>query len=288
MKILVFGKNSQICKELTSRINVVAIDREMIDFEKNIHDVKDLLLNLSPDVVINTVAYNNVDKAEFEESRAFKINSSSPAKIAKWCDELNITFVHFSTDYVFDGFKDTDYYENDMVNPLSVYGKSKLDGERNIINNSNNYIIIRTSWVFSPHNSNFVKAIIKNSIINKTLSVVTDEKGCPTSAYDLSSLIIKIIKKIKLKNFTPGLYHYSGTPSVSRYDFAKSILKLYHLKDYKINRAFSKDQNTTAIRPKKTELNCEKIKFTYGINQPFWLESLKKVLKNFNNEKKQI
>lgn len=276
--ILLLGKNSQIGKEFEKIEKTISIDSFKINFESNLDEVDSLIAQLKPDIVINTAAYNKVDQAEKEKEKAYRINSEAPGRIAYFCKKNHIPFIHFSSDFVFDGKKKDTYDEEDLTNPLSFYGDSKLKGEKNIIFNTKNYIIIRTSWVFSSHNNNFVKSIISNSFKNNKLKVVSDEYGCPTSASDLAFLLKTILDHIKVDTFKSGIFNYGGFPFISRYEFAKEILRQYYKKDYLLEKILSKNLKLDATRPKFVNLNCEKIKKIYGISQPNWISSLTKVI----------
>lgn len=185
--------------------------------------VRDTIYSLNPHYVVNCAAYTNVEKAEDEKEVAFKVNADAPLYMAKVCKELNIPFVHISTDYVF-GENKTDGYVEEYkgFKPLNVYGESKLKGETNILEQEGKSYILRTSWLFGPHATNFIEKISQKAKELPELKVVTDEVGCPTFVKDLSHVILLSLKE----EIAPGIYHVCSKDSLSRYDFAEEILEV--------------------------------------------------------------
>ena len=278
MKVLVFGKNGQVGKELNKYSQVIAFTKDEADF---IH--KDKCLNIineiNPSVVINTVAKTNLDFCEKDRDNTEIVNTLTPIEIALKCKNKNIPFIHISTDYVFDGKKTSPYYEDDQTNPVNYYGLTKSNAEKGIIKLNSNSIILRTSWVFSNSKSNFLSKIIKQIKNNKEVKVVGDQVGSPTSAIDLAKTCIYLSQLMKERKQTSSIYHYSGYPETSFYDYAKEIKK-YLLNKTKIIKIKSSDYPQIAIRPLYTYLNCDLIKNDFGIKRPDWKKSLKEVLKS--------
>ena len=220
---------------------------------------------------INCAAYTNVDKAEEEPDSASLINKKGAEILAEVTNTQNVTLIHVSTDFVFDGKQKNPYTENERTNPINIYGKTKLDGEKSIVKLNQNHFIIRTSWLYSSNKKNFVKAMIELMKKNKQINVVNDQFGSPTYAYDLANSIIKIIKNF---NWHPGVYHYSNIGKISWLEFAQSIKELYGLRS-KIIGVSSEEFQTIAKRPKYSYLDKSKIKKIYNIEIPYYTESLK-------------
>jgi len=228
-KVLVFGSSgmlgSYFCNMLEKK-NYEAVRNDKSEGGIDITDeglVKETIREIGPDFVVNCAAYTNVEKAEDERDLAFKVNADAPKYMALACSEINIPFVHISTDYVFGDDKEDGYTEEySHFNPLNVYGESKLQGELNVRNTNSNSYIFRTSWLFGPNATNFIDKITKYAKELPELKVVTDEIGCPTYVKDLSEGILLAING----DIQPGIYHLCSRNSLSRYEFAKEILSL--------------------------------------------------------------
>ena len=271
MRILLFGKNGQLASEIRKKINVISLGKKDFDL-LNYKKINNLIEYYEPDFVINSSAYNLVDRAEIEKNQALILNGYAPQAMAKSCFKKKIPLVHFSTDYVFNGKSDKKYKTHDKTSPINWYGKTKLIGEKLIAKTNCNYNIIRTSWVFSNKKDNFVAKIIKNSK-KGNLKVTFDEIGSPTPALQLADLTKLIIKSFKKNKFKRGIYHYTSYPCISRFDFAKIILKKINYKK-SIFPISLNDINTLARRPKKSCLNSKKILKTYNFKQKKWINSL--------------
>lgn len=223
--------------------------------------------------VINCAAYTNVDKAENRIDLASEINFKSVTGLAKICKEQNIKLVHFSTDYVFDGNKKTAYVELDQTNPINIYGKTKLNGENSIIKSGlKNSLIIRTSWLYSDLNNNFVNKLINNFKKFRKIELPCDEFGSPTHALKLSENILRIIPKIK--NNKVEKYHYSDKGFCSRYEFGLAIAKQLS-SDVQIIPKFD---SKNSIRPRFSALNSDKIIDKFSLNIDDWNHNLKQFL----------
>jgi dTDP-4-dehydrorhamnose reductase len=228
MKVLLTGSNGQLSQAfknifLKNDIDFIALNK----FELDVSCQKSLLSSLSslkPTILINTAAYTNVDLAETHIDQTFLINEHAPSLIAKTCNDLGITFIHFSTDYVFDGQKKNSYNTNDSTNPINEYGKSKRAGEIEIQKNCSNYLIFRSSWLFSQYKTNFLKTILNLSSSDKDLSIISDQFGTPTSANDLAEAVFSILPRIENDDFSSGIYHYAGEQILSWYEFANEIV----------------------------------------------------------------
>ncbi|OFY62736.1 MAG: dTDP-4-dehydrorhamnose reductase [Bacteroidetes bacterium RIFCSPLOWO2_02_FULL_36_8] len=234
------------------------------------------------DYCINCAAYTSVDKAESEPDKAFLINSTAPGKLARICESKGTFFIHFSTDFVFDGNHSIPYKENDTPNPISIYGKTKENGEQEVIKAGGNFLIIRTSWVYSSFGLNFIKTILRLAREKKEIGVVYDQTGCLTYASDLGKAVVKIVQSIdknpELSKNRTGIYHYSNEGITSWYDVAHEVVKKSGLK-CKVNPIETHQYPTPAKRPAYSVLNKSKIKDTFGIQIPHWEESLDVCLK---------
>ncbi len=291
MKLLVTGSNGQLGRELrkilgedsNSYSDIIYSDIIKEEFDDvHILDITNkkilecFIENNNITHIINCAAYTQVDLAEKEIEKAYNINHHAVRNLAELSNKYNIRLVHISTDFVFSGNKKTPYNEQDEPNPLSVYGKSKLEGEKEIEKICSNYVIIRTSWLYSAYKNNFVKTIIKYAKERGNLRVVYDQVGTPTYARDLANILINLLdKEIK------GIYHYSNEGAISWYDFAMAIIELYGIK-CNIAPILSKDYPTLAKRPSYSVLSKSKIKEKLQIDIHYWRESLKDCLLELN------
>jgi dTDP-4-dehydrorhamnose reductase len=222
-------------------------------------------------VLINAAAYTAVDKAETDKDTAYKVNATAAGILAKVCAENNCRYVHISTDFVFDGTLARPLLEEDEVNPLSIYGASKWEGEKLVMQYNANALILRTSWVYSSFGNNFVKTVLRLCKERESLNIVYDQIGTPTYARDLAAIILNIIQR---KEWNGGLYHYSNEGVASWYDFAIAIRDFAGLQTpiYPIETS---QYPTPAVRPKYSVLNKRKFKQTFGLTIPYWRDSLK-------------
>jgi len=287
--VLVTGANGQVGSELQMLndeflvLNYRCIFTTSQDLDITEHlQVREFIETHKIDVIINCAGYTAVDKAEEEQELADKINHQAVKNLAEISKENNIQFIHISTDYVFDGKNYKPYIEEDITNPQSVYGQSKLDGENALLEiNPSNSIIIRTSWVYSSFGNNFVKTMLRLGKEKEELGVIYDQIGTPTYAKDLAIAILKIIPKIQ--NLKLSIYHYSNEGAISWYDFAKEIMKMAKL-DCKINPIETKDYPTPASRPHYSLLNKSKIKKDFDIIIPYWKDSLRECITKIIND----
>lgn len=282
LKVLITGKNGQLgstFQELSSSVDDVEFifkDSKELDITV-FEQVKEVLLQETPDVVINCAAYTAVDRAEEAPEQADRVNHLGVHNLALTCKDLGIGLIHISTDYVFDGTNHRPYLESDLPNPQSVYGKSKLAGEEAMKRvNPSNSIIIRTSWVYSPLGNNFVKTMLRLAKERTELNVVADQIGTPTYAKDLAKTILQIVPQ--LNNEQVEVYHYSNEGACSWYDFAKAIFELKKI-DMTLNPIESEQYPTPAKRPFYSVMNKNKIKEAFSMEVPHWREALKDCLK---------
>ena len=286
-KILVTGSNGQLgseIRELSKDYNYTFYftDRETLDIS-NESDIKKFIESNNINTIINCAAYTAVDKAESDEKSANSINHLAVKYLAQISKEKNIKFIHVSTDYVFNGEAFKPYLENDTVNPNGIYGKTKLEGEKAMqAVNPSNSIIIRTSWVYSSFGTNFVKTMLQLGKERESLGVIFDQVGTPTYARDLGKAILDILPSIKSENVS--IYNYSNEGVLSWYDFSKEIMRMAKL-DCKVNPIETSAYPTPAIRPHYSLLNKSKIKEKFGINIPYWKDSLDDCLKIMGERK---
>ncbi|WP_420602925.1 dTDP-4-dehydrorhamnose reductase [Flagellimonas sp.] len=285
MKILVTGASGQLGKTFKSiAVQGQAKDLEFVfksSAELDITDfdaVHEELVSSDYAYCINCAAFTNVDKAEAENDLAYRVNVSGARNLAMNCNESSTVLIHISTDFVFDGFLNTPYLEEDIARPIGFYGDTKYKGERAIINNLEEHFIIRTSWLYSEYGHNFMKTMLKLGAEREELSVVYDQVGTPTYALDLANVILHIIKAHSIDY---GVYNYSNEGVGSWYDLAKEIFEQNKI-DINLKPIRSEEYPTPAERPKFSVLDKSKIKNTFGIQIPHWRESLAVALKAYS------
>lgn len=283
MKILLFGAMGQLGTELQSSMKslgeVAAYDIHNLNLE-NTQDVRETIRSIQPDVIVNASAYTAVDQAESEADKAFKVNGDIPGLFAEEAARLNAFLIHYSTDYVFDGTKGTTYQEMDLVNPLGVYGKSKLAGEQAIQAGNANYLILRTSWVYSRNRNSFVTKVLEWARKQEVLSVVSDQVSNPTWARTLAEVTASLLGKgIECLTDRRGLYHVAGGGYASRLDWARKIVELdpnrHEQKVREIVPALTSDFPTPAQRPLFSALDCSLFQSTFDMELPKWEDALK-------------
>jgi dTDP-4-dehydrorhamnose reductase len=278
IKALVTGGNGQLAQSLKDVVNHQ--DELDVDFQDlpdlditNKQQLESYFSNNELDYCINCAAYTAVDLAEEQSDLAYAVNAEGPKYLAEVCQKHQVTLIHISTDFVFDGQKRIPYLETDAPNPLSVYGASKLQGERSIQETTEAYFIVRTSWLYSEYGKNFIKTMLSLSETLNEISVVSDQIGSPTYTGDLAEVLIQIVLS---SSTNYGVYHYSNSGTISWYDFAVEIFKQFG-KTIEVKPIKTKDYPTAAKRPKYSVLDTTKIKnnFDYTIND--WQRSLKNI-----------
>lgn len=289
-RILIFGKNGQLGWELRRCFaplgEVYAYGSKELDLTQ-VDELVNVIREIKPSMLVNASAYTAVDQAETEPETAFAINAKAPEVMAAEAKALNAVFIHYSTDYVFDGTKGVAYVEGDAVNPLNVYGKSKLAGEQVIGQVGGAYVILRTSWVYSLRGDSFVTKVLTWARTHKTLKIVSDQVGSPTWARmlaEVTSAMLVATGASLYEHFAErrGVYHLGGAGSVSRFDFAKAILSFdprpteqtaSHLEP-----TLTLDFPTPAKRPLATALDCSQFEKTFDLRLPNWEECLRLAL----------
>jgi len=276
MNILITGAYGQLGSEIKQLIgnypnwNFLFTDVDSLDIIDEAA-VSACFLENKLDAVINCAAYTAVDKAETDQETAHKINAVAPGILAKNAAKSGAKFIHVSTDYVFAGDASIPYTETDKVDPQGVYGRTKLAGEENVKREYPESIIIRTAWLYSAYGNNFVKTMLRLGKERGELKVVFDQVGSPTNAADLAAAILEILNKPEA--FVSGIYHFSNEGVASWYDFALAIFLFSGVK-CKVHPVLSEEFPSPTKRPHFSVLNKSKIKNTFGIEIPYWRDSL--------------
>lgn len=280
MRILVSGAYGQLGSELKTlrseypEWDFLFTDVDSLDITVE-NAVDQFIAGKNIDFLINCAAYTAVDKAETDVELATKVNALAPGVLAKVTKKYGIKLIHISTDYVFAGDACEPYSEEDDVNPQGVYGQTKLEGERNVLAQNPESIIIRTAWLYSVFGNNFVKTMLRVGRERGELGVVFDQVGSPTNAADLAAAVLEIIRLSEkdASAFVPGIYHFSNEGVASWYDFAVAIFEMAGVK-CKVNPLTSDQFPTPTKRPHYSVLNKSKIKNTFNIRIAYWRDSL--------------
>ncbi|MDQ7947907.1 MAG: dTDP-4-dehydrorhamnose reductase [Pedobacter sp.] len=246
----------------------------------NVDALNGLLKAEQPAYVINCAAYTAVDRAEDDVQLAADVNATGAENLAKACRAVGATLIHISTDFVFKGDVVKLLNETDLADPINVYGKTKLDGEIAIANILDEHFTIRTSWLYSEYGNNFVKTMLKLGAERGELNVIADQVGTPTYAIDLANMIFDVVASGS-KKF--GIYHYSNEGVTSWYDFAKAIFEISGTK-LKLNPIPGSAYPTRATRPPFSVMDKTKIKSTFGVDIPYWRESLEECIRQINRK----
>jgi len=293
LRIVVTGKTGQVGKALCARLKgdhkVITLGRDDLDLET--WEITSSLIDACvPDLIINAAAYTDVEKAEDEEDIAYRINTELPERLAKQANRHNAGFIHFSTDYVFDGTKLESYIETDIPNPINAYGRSKLGAEQKITASCDAWIIARLSWVYAETGKNFLNTMISLFTKQQTLKVVADQSGAPTPASVIADIVARIIDQAppgQLQSYLTehsGILHIACRGHTSWWEFAKKIADLAKTGGLpvitrQIDPITSEDYWGKAQRPKNSRLNINRLENTFGIKPPCWTNALESVMK---------
>jgi len=284
MRIFVAGSSGQVAlslKEAAERkgIDLVCAGRPSFDL-KDADGMRAAVNSYGPTAIINAAAYTAVDKAEEEEALATAINAEGAAALALIAAELDIPFIHISTDYVFAGGKEAPYTEDDPTGPTGAYGRSKLKGEKAVMAANPNAMIFRTAWVYSPFGKNFLKTMLMLARTRDELGVVADQVGNPTYAPDIAEALLAVLERIETAGWQPsyaGIYHLAGTGDTNWHAFAEAIFeagKAHGLKRPHVKALTTADYPTPAKRPANSRLDCSKLGETFDVHLPSWEQSM--------------
>lgn len=283
-QILLTGADGQLGQELQQLLpllgEVVGVTRAQLDLSQGAQ-IRQIIQQVQPDIIVNSAAYTAVDKAESEPTLAEAVNGLAPTILAEEAAKMGAFLLQVSTDYVFNGQKNTPYLETDSTAPLSVYGQTKLAGEKGIIQVSDRYLILRTAWVYGVYGkSNFVKTMLRLGQEREVLKVVADQVGSPTWARDITQGMLQL-----LQTEATGIYHFTNSGVASWYDFAIAIFEEarslgFPLKVQQVIPITTADYPTLATRPAYSVLSNKKFVETVGNYPPYWRESLRKMLQH--------
>ena len=285
MKILINGRHGQVSHELQQRLGavgeLVVLGRDQLDLAQP-DQIRHQVQNIRPDLIINAAAHTAVDLAESEPQSAFAINAVAPGILAEEALALDIPLIHYSTDYVFDGMKAGPYNEDDTPNPLGVYGKSKLAGEQAIRDVQGQYLILRTSWVYSTHGRNFLLTMQRLLQEKPELRVVADQIGAPTWAGTIANSTLALIERWQTSQVANwGTYHLSAQGETSWFGFAQAIGEALRQQGKPCADLLpipSSDYPTPAARPLNSRLDCSRLQRDWGVSQPDWQTALRECL----------
>lgn len=291
MNILVTGANGRLGLSLRKLSNPASSNKYLFSDIRSINDLETIYLDITdieavriicgsekPDVIINCASFSDEEKAEREKNLASVINSEGAKNLASVCRESGAFLIHISSDYIFGNKHNLPIKENETPYPSGIYGETKYSGEQNIIRSKCKYIIIRTSGLYSETGDNFVRKILDAAMTNKEIYEAVDRIGTPTYASDLAAVILKMVEENLLHN--TGTYNYSNEGAISAYDFAKAVVELSET-NCKVLPCLSEKHLEKTVRPVFTVLDKEKIKTTFGIEIPYWRDSLSECLKHY-------
>lgn len=281
MTVLVFGHGGQVATELRRFPEVVALSRAEADLTDPAA-CADAIRARGPRAVINAAAYTAVDRAEEEEALATRINAEAPGAMAEACAALDIPFVHISTDYVFDGQGDAAWRPGDPTAPANAYGRSKRAGEVAVCAAGGRFAILRTSWVFSAHGTNFVKTMLRLSESRDHLTIVADQIGGPTPARAIAGASMSIAFQLIDNREKYGIFHLSGTPDTSWCGFAQEIFQQAG-RATGVTPIHTRNYPTPATRPLNSRLDCQSLEAVFGLARPDWRMALGEVLKELES-----
>ena len=274
VRVLIFGRVGQVgtalAELLPGRAQTLFLDQPEIDLSIP-GDVRKPILEFQPAVVINAAAYTAVDKAESEPEVAHAINATAPGLMAGTCEEIGAALVHYSTDYVFDGSAGRPYTENAGVAPRSVYGRTKLAGERAVMAATDRYVILRTAWLYSHVGHNFLKTMLRLAETQSSVRVVADQTGSPTYAWDLAQATVSVVNALATgRDDAYGLYHATNAGVTTWHGFASRIFQLAGHENMQVEPITTEEYPTPAPRPAYSVLSCEHLAEVFSLRLPNW------------------
>lgn len=283
IRILVIGLEGQLARSLADAAPsptdsaIVCAGRPQVDFLRP-ETIAPALDALAPDVVINPAAYTAVDQAEGDEAAALQVNATAPGVLAEACAKSGVPLIHLSTDYVFDGSKGAPYREDDPVAPLSVYGRTKLEGERRVIAASERHLVVRTAWVHSPYGRNFVGTMLRLGKDRERLRVVADQRGAPTYAPHLASTLLEMVGMVLAGARTSQCFHATNTGETTWFGLAELVFREAARFGYRppaLEPIASVDYPTQAMRPMDSRLDLSRLRQEFGVTLPPWEEGVR-------------
>jgi len=290
-RIAILGATGQVgwelCRSLSVIGTIIPISRTGVGHQhvdlSDFSAVRDLLDHLKPDVIVNAAAYTAVDKAEEERDAAFQLNAGLPELLGEWAKTRQVPIIHYSTDYVFDGSKQTPYTEEDQPHPINVYGESKLAGEQALLSSDANAWILRVSWVYSTRGSNFLLSMKRLMAERDELNIVDDQRGAPTWSRAIAEatlvLLSRILQDPDNAYETKGIYHLAPSGEVSWFGFAQAIREHLGL-ECQLKPIGSSDYPTPAARPKNSHLDASKAAKSFGIRLSSWHQSMQQCMQS--------
>ncbi|WP_368913450.1 dTDP-4-dehydrorhamnose reductase [Mixta calida] len=289
MKIVLFGKNGQVGWELQRSLaplgELIALDARSTDYcgdFLNPEGIRQTILSIKPDIIVNAAAYTAVDKAESDAETARIVNSVTPGVLAEAAAACGAWLVHYSTDYVFPGDGTKPWVEDDNAAPLNTYGRTKLEGEQRIARFCDKYLIFRTSWVYASRGNNFAKTMIRLGKQRETLAVINDQYGAPTSAELLADCAAHAIMLTQQKAQLAGVYHLAAAGETTWYEYAQYVFETVksqtELTVTQVNAVPTSAYPTPAIRPQNSRMNCDKFQRAFGLTLPHWKQGVSRML----------
>lgn len=299
MKILLFGKNGQLGWELQRSLaplgELIALSTDSQNYcgdFTNLEGIAQTVRAIAPDVIVNAAAYTAVDKAESEPELARIINSAAPGVLAREAMRLNAWLIHYSTDYVFDGSSDIPWKESDKTNPISVYGRTKADGELAILEAGCKHLIFRTSWVYASRGANFVKTMLRLAAERDQLSVINDQIGAPTGADLLADVTAHCLQLARQRPEVSGIFHLASGGRTTWYDYACFAIEFARRagKNIKVSLEMIRPIPTSAYptpaaRPKNSQLDTNKLQKTFNLTLPHWQTGVTRMLTEISENK---
>jgi dTDP-4-dehydrorhamnose reductase len=283
-RVLVFGGDGQLGRDLartaaTMPIELQALPRSAADIADRA-SVERALREFRPAVAVNAAAYTRVDDAEIEIAAAERGNVEGPRVLAGACAAAAIPIVHVSTDYVFDGSKQTPYVESDPIAPIGVYGRTKADGETEIRSAATPHVILRVSWLYGEFGNNFLKTVLRLARERDSLRIVADQRGCPTSTRDLGKAILRIAPKLAAGEAVAGTYHFAGDGETTWHGFASEVVKRFAAasgRKPEVVPIATADYPTRAVRPQNSSLDCSKFHNLFGFKGRAWQQEVAEI-----------